>query len=213
MKRSLGWITVCVCSSLLGCGSKDLSRSKAAHLIGKNDVFSSTSYETIPVGNVWWDVRSINADLKVLQASNVLAVRETGQKNGYFNKEYLLELTPHGKDLVKTWTPTNQKMPSRASYMGDRCWTTFGTGGEPCHEATGVVYTVVTARRKLDEVSGILPDQIGGVSTAEFDWEWVPTDAAKQFTDAMPSAGVKKGKAAFQLYDDGWRLMNIHLNQ
>ena len=73
------------------------------------------------------------------------------------------------------------------------------------------MYSVVLARRKLNEVTGITADPGGKESAAEFNWEWIPTDDGKLFADRIP-AGVQKGQAAFQLYDDGWRLAQIALN-
>jgi hypothetical protein len=213
-KSSLVYLLLLIAAGLAGC-SKDLSRSKAADLIKQHQEFSAVMEVKVPVGNIWWDWRNVNDmnpayPLKTLQDRGILTIRETGQKEGYWNKEFLAELTPHGKDLSKSWVQTKEKMPNAGTFMGPRCWTTFGHG-EPCHESKGIVYSVVLARRKIDEVTGITADPGGKESGAEFNWEWMPTDDGKLFPDRVP-AGVQKGQAAFQLYDDGWRLGQIALN-
>jgi hypothetical protein len=95
---------------------------------------------------------------------------------------------------------------------------------------------VPLARREIVEVTGIRKEGIRG--EADFTWRAVPTEAGKAFdpsSDAFKSlpqglrealtksrgvgpfaaaatagwAGVNKAGAAFQKYDDGWRLMGI----
>ena len=201
-------------AGLAGC-SKDLSRSRAADLIKQHQEFAVAMEVKVPVGNIWWDWRNVDDSnptypLKTLKDRDIITIRESGQKEGYWNKEFLTELTAHGKDLSKSWIQTKEAMPNAGTFMGPRCWTTFGHG-EPCHESKGVVYSVVLARRKIDEVTGITVDPGGKESAAEFNWEWMPTDDGKLFPGRVPP-GVQKGQAAFQLYDDGWRLAQIALN-
>lgn len=204
-------------AGLAGC-SKDLSRSRAADIIKEYQQFSAVVEVRVPIGNVWWDYRNLDSNdlypLKRLQDRGILTLRESGQKEGYWNKEYLTELTPRSKDRSKSWVLTKENMPSGATFMASpsasRCWTVFGHG-EPCHESKGAVYSVVCARRKIDEVTGITADSGGKVSAAEFNWEFVLTDDGKVFADRIPT-GVQKGQAAFQLYDDGWRITQMALN-
>jgi hypothetical protein len=195
--------------ALAGC-SRDLSRSRAANLIKQHKEFGAVVDVKVPVGNIWWDWRNVNS-FKPLEDRGILTVREAGQKDGMWSKEYLLELTPRGKDLSRSWLLTKDVMPS-APYLSGFCWTDSSNyhTGVPCHKASGTVYSIVLARRKLNEVTGITTDSGGKESEAEFSWEWAPTGAdAKMFADRMPAAGVQKGRAAFQLYDDGWRITQI----
>jgi hypothetical protein len=95
---------------------------------------------------------------------------------------------------------------------------------------------VPLARRELVEVTGVRKEGIRG--EADFTWKAVPTEAGKAFdpsSDTFKSlpaglrealtkgrgvgpfaasaaagwSGVKRAGAAFQKYDDGWRLMGI----
>src|ERR1700730_17030000 len=116
-------------AGLVGC-SKDLSRSRAADLIKQHQEFNAAMEVKVPVGNLWWDWRNVNDmnpsyPLKTLQDRGILTLRESGQKEGYWNKEYLTELTPRGKDLSKSWVPTDEKMPNAGTFMGPRCWTVW----------------------------------------------------------------------------------------
>lgn len=197
------------------CAGKALSRSQAAAVIKQVQNFSDPMGVKVPVGNIWWDWRNVddpNPDypLKTLQDRGILTIRESGQKNGMWSKEYLTELTPHGKDLSKSWILTKEKMPNGSNGMVSRCYTVAGQGGEPCHEPSGAVYFFVLARRKMNEVTGIMTDPGGRQSLAEFTWEWVPTAEGKIFADRIPT-GVQKGRTSFQLYDDGWRITGIEL--
>ena len=111
---------------LLGCGSKELSRSKAADLIGSNKEFGTPWEIEIPVGNFWWDSRELGAfpaPLQTLIAANIWTVRESGQEVGgslLWYREYLSGLTPHGKDLSKTWAPTKENIAS--ANVGPSCY-------------------------------------------------------------------------------------------
>ena len=204
------WVLTVTSSLLIGTGcSNDLSRSRAADLIKEHKEFTATLDEHVPVGNVWWDWRNVNGGtLKTLQDFGILTYRESGQMSGYWSKEYLVALTPHGKELSTAWTATKEKMPSGGA-VDTLCWTVFGHG-EPCHQPNGIVYLAVLARKKITEVTGITADAGGKESAADFTWEWVPTADANGFPGTVTS-GVHKGEAAFQLYDDGWRITKIEL--
>jgi hypothetical protein len=197
-------------AGFVGC-SKDLPRSSAADLIKQRQELSAVIEVKVPVGNMWLDWRDVNDDpiLKPLKDHGILTVRESGQNQGVWYKEYLFELTPGGKDLSKSWVLTKEKVS--AGNAGSTCWTpqTYSQG-EPCHKPSGVIYSIVLARRKINEVSGIKMDPGGKEADVEFIWEWVPTADAKIFADRVP-AGMQEGQATFQLYDDGWRITQIAL--
>jgi hypothetical protein len=209
-KRRLNSI-ILLTAGLAAC-SKDLSRSRATDLIKQHQDFSAAIEVKVPVGNIWWDWRNVDYldltyGLKTLKERSILTIRESGQKEGWWNKEYITELTPQGKDLSKSWVPTKGKMPGGAGFMGQRCYTTPGQV-EPCHESSGVVYSIMLARKKINEVTGITADPGGKASVADFNWEWAPTADATTFPNQVPT-GAQKGHAAFQLYDDGWRITQI----
>jgi hypothetical protein len=206
MRLTRGWIVLVLvlCIVADGCGSKDLSRSKAADLIEKSENFGTVKDIKIPTGHLWYDWRNVGV-FKPLQDAGLVTLRESGQKQGYWSKEYVFELTPRGEEVSKTWATTTDALPRAMSGM--RCWTIWGQG-ETCHEANGVVYSAVLAHRKLDQITGIVSDATGRTSRADFNWHWEPTDNNKMFPNQV-SAGPQQGVAGFQLYDDGWRLVEI----
>lgn len=200
--------------ALAGCAnSKDLSRSRAADLISRNGDFGTVLDVKVPVGNIWCDWRFINDEVKQLRTAGILTLQESGQYDGIWNKEYVLELTERGKEMSKSWAATNAKMPECSSFRlrGNYCWSKDNRrGGEKCHEPNGVVYSVVLARKKIGNVTGITMDGGAKQGQAEFTWQWDPTAAAKDFPGQVP-LGVHQGVAALQLYDDGWRLEELQL--
>lgn len=95
---------------------------------------------------------------------------------------------------------------------------------------------IIISRREMIEVTGVTAPK-EGAAQAEFTWKDIPTPAGEAFDPASdayrglpdwlrqgiagPPAGlgrslerrydsVRKGKALFQLYDDGWRVQSIH---
>jgi hypothetical protein len=70
------------------------------------------------------------------------------------------------------------------------------------------------AKRELVEVTGITsPPQAGeGVRLATFTWRYTGlSDIAARYTGEQ--GVVHNGQAVFQLFDDGWRLRNLALNE
>src|SRR5437763_846145 len=118
-----------MCIGLSAC-SKDLSRSTAASGITADKTFARTVEIKVPVGNIWWDYRNLNADrgypLQMLQEKGIISLRESGQKEGYWNKEYITELGLNSKHLAMV--PTKDAMPNADSIKSSRCWTTYGHG-------------------------------------------------------------------------------------
>jgi hypothetical protein len=100
--------------------------------------------------------------------------------------------------------------------------------------------TLPLATRELITVTGITGDEKTRHATADFNWKWTPTPLGKAMTRGTPEferlpdkikqqfneqgvsvfnigahkplelEGVRQGVANFQLYDDGWRLTDIH---
>jgi hypothetical protein len=87
--------------------------------------------------------------------------------------------------------------------------------------------SVILARRELVEVTGIT--KTGQTSQAEYTWKEVPTAAGRAFSPGSPEHEslppplrqalrdrnqtkdfdkVRRGRAVFQLYDDGWHLLS-----
>jgi hypothetical protein len=206
-----------------GCaGTGELTRTQAAELIGGSQTFS------IPVSlplktETGWNLRPLSADepeaeaqaraaenyyqahpqMDALRRLGLMDVRATtrekpGENHGVWAFDVEPLLTEKGKDLAS----------------GDR-------------EDQGVP-SVILARRELVEVTGIIK---AGDQTAqtEYTWKEAPTAAGCALSpgspehESLPAAlrqtlrernqtkdfdKVRRGRAAFQLYDDGWRLLS-----
>jgi hypothetical protein len=218
MRPYLASVAICLCLFSSCSNSKELSRSKAADLISNNDEFAAVADIKIPIGNMWWDWRNVDSlnqtySIRFYEKMGALSFQETGKKEGMWTKEYVVQLTDFGKQISRFWTPTKDKLPGVGGATD--CWIIVYHRVE-CGEASGVVYSNVIARKKLDEVTGITApgDNASGSSAnrsvVEFNWEWIISPGADTLAERLPK-GVQKGRAELQLYDDGWRVTDIAL--
>jgi|HubBroStandDraft_6_1064221.scaffolds.fasta_scaffold225318_2 hypothetical protein len=193
-----GWVST-------GC-SKDISRGRAGDLIANNQDFSSPYKVKLPVGDFWWDARTIDSIdsnvMKKLEQNGVLTLRRSG-KYSWVYTEVVVDLTPLGRDESKAWTIAQKD---------------FHANGAPCNgksafcipPSNAVLYSAVMAQRHLKQVTGIRLDPGGKEAAAEFEFVWLPTREKVSEGIVNPDV-VFRGRADFQLYDDGWRLSAIHL--
>ena len=207
----------------VGCGSQTLSRSKAAGVIAQNPEFAKPKTVKIPVGDIWWDWADINSlydayPIQLLQKDGILTFQESGLRQGVWMKEYITALTPHGSELAKTWIRTKDKMPNYGNYSDfspTNCWTGNNKKIDCASEVTGTVYSMVVARRRITEVTGIAMGSNNHNAEVDFEWTWlVPSDAeyvGKGFSNLAPTS--HNGQAEFQLFDDGWRLVQINTGE
>lgn len=206
-----------------GCaGTGELTRTQAAELIGGSQAFS------VPVSlplktEMGWNLRPLSADepeagaqaraaetyyqshhqMDALRRLGLMDVRATvrerlGENYGVWSFNVEPFLMEKGKELV--------------------------AGGREDH---GTV-SVLLARRELVEVTGIT--KAGDrTAQAEYTWKEVPTAAGRAFSpttpehESLPAAlrqalirrkqikdfdKIRRGRAVFQRYDDGWRLLS-----
>lgn len=184
-----------LCLMSIAC-SKDLSRNRAATLLQENDQFQAGSKEQLAVGTLWCDWRNVNDlyNYKPLTANGILTLTETGRKDGWWTKEYSIELTPRGKEAASAWTKTAEK-PT---------WCTEATPG-------ATVFLIPLAERELVGVTGITSNPNEKSAVVEFDWKWAPTKGSDILPEKVPSNEIKHGRAAAQLYDDGWRITELDM--
>jgi hypothetical protein len=184
---------------LIAACSRSLSRSHAAKLIESNVKFAEPAVIKLPVGKLWFDYRNIfdAYPLHELEKQGLITVFETGQSHGMWNKEYVVRLTPAGEADQHNWSRTDEKVNS---------W--FAPASPDA-----VIYSIPTAVRKLDEVTGIRSAAESGATeaAAEFGWHWEPTGFGRAFPKT-PDAKAQKSEAAFQRYDDGWRVTRVALS-
>lgn len=204
MKRSLrclNFVLICALSllflvSALGCSGKQLSRSSAAELIRKSDVFKSTANSKVIVGTFWHDYRSQD-DLGYLPLveNGILTLKGTGKNYAVWYNEYVAELTPKGLEAAKNWTKTSEKI----------------TGGFFGPSSDVTVFHIPLAQKELVQVTGIASEANNKQAVVEFAWKWVPTSDSKLAPKKVPSGETRKGVVGVQLYDDGWRIVQSNI--
>ena len=127
-----------------------------------------------------------------LVEQGILTVTKTGQKKYGRFTEYVVELTPKGETEAKAWNKTTEKVD-------------FDSLGLVSSNVT--VYRVVIAEKQLIEVTGVAISEGGKSARVEFNWRWAATPNAK-LSNQIPSDAVHESSAYFQLYDDGWRVVD-----
>jgi hypothetical protein len=205
-----------------GCaGTDELTRARAAELIGGSRAFSAPV--SLPLKKeTGWNLRPSASDeseaeaqaraaenyyqaypqMYALRRLGLMDVRATvrespGENHGVWAFDVEPFLTEKGKELM-------------ADGREDQ--------GPP---------SVILARRELAEVTGIT--RAGQTSQADYTWKEVPTAAGRAFVPGSPEHEslppylwqslrdrnqtkdldeVRRGRAVFQLYDDGWRLLS-----
>jgi hypothetical protein len=173
--------------------TNNLSRGRAAEMIKAYPQFKSTFDSKILVGRIWEDGMGdySSGDRRLLMDQGILTIEKTGQtKYGRFT-EQLVELTSKGEIEATAWEKTTEKVR-------------FDSLGLVPSDVT--VYRVVIAEKQLIEVTGIAMSDGGKTGRAEFTWRWAPTAYVK-LSKQVPSNELKECSAYFQLYDDGWRVV------
>jgi len=206
-----------------GCaGTDELTRDRAAEMIGGSKAFSAPI--SLPLKKeTGWNLRPLSDNeseaeaqaraaetyyqaypqMDALRRLGLMSVRATarerpGENYGVWSFDVEPFLTEKGKELA-------------AGGLGDQ-----GT------------QSVFLARRELVEVMGITKAS-DRRAQAEYTWNEVPTAAGRAFVfgspeyESLPNTlrqalgernqtkdfdKVRRGRAVFQLYDDGWRLLS-----
>ncbi len=175
-----------------------LSRAGAANLIKSYPKFKSTEDRKIPIGRFWYDRQNIEyflyGDLLPLVDQGILTLTKTGKKQ-YAGRyiEQIVELTPKGEVEAKAWVKTSENIKGDFEIAPDSPDVT--------------IYRMVIAEKELVEITGIATDEGGKTARVEFTWRWAPTAQAKLLPKKVPSNEAQSCAAYFQLYDDGWRIV------
>ena len=194
---------------MIGCGNK-LTRSKAAELINNSEKFKSVAGGSYLVCidlclEVWF--QSIGTPYTAEFQYGLVSL-------GYLNVSrvslrswpipaYRFSFTEKGKTLAKNW-----KLLERGNKLGD---------------GSTEVYEVLFLHADVLEIRGITTAEDDRTAVVEYTWRQVPTALGEEFLKAgliKPGmrnqfggyilrddiAQIQKGRSAFQLYDDGWRM-------
>jgi hypothetical protein len=179
-----------------GC-SKSLTRERAAELLRSDANFSKAFNSEVALGKFWYDWRNVYAayPYKPLSEQGLLTVKETGKVYAMWWKQYVVSLTPQGKDAAAAWSKTNER-PS--SFLGPQSTEAF-------------IYLIPLASKELIGITGITSDPSEKAAGVEFDWKWAPTKQCPLLPQSCPPSDVHHGRASVQLYDDGWRISQAQI--
>jgi hypothetical protein len=168
---------LCLGAVLGGCGSKELTRSKAGELI-KIAEFSPKAIED-STKDVWFEVMTngvvSNSEvpkLRELQAAGWITL--VVHKPSTFSSTVDVALTENGVTQSKAWVSNR---PNR--------------------------WVIPTTQREFIEVTGITTPA-ATLATVEYTLRWIPTDSGKKL--GIQPSKPELASATFQLFDDGWRM-------
>jgi hypothetical protein len=185
MRKSIVAVALILCVILAACGSKELSRSKAAKLIKERYYTPQAIESSMSIAQVNEMKGQVYGNRELGRGGILRKYESLGWINIVVGRCALMgciadiSLTPKGKEESKGWKKS-------------------GWG------SAGGTWIIPTARKEFIEVTGITTSN-PTISVAEFTWRWVLTDDGKQLGLTLPAP--QRGSANFQLYDDGWRLI------
>ncbi len=190
-------------SCLSGCGSSELSRSRAISLILEDVAFKPGAIVLdFRVGTGILDIGPVERNLEKAGLTKIAP-----QKCRPYNIRYAhdgsadcgeLSLTENGVEVSLKWK------------------------GTPWDNGKGMDYEIPVASRVVKEITGIREEPTIG-TVAGFSWGCQPNDLAKDYNlDITPPVfmasgtrcpenndGSRKSEALFKRYEDGWRLERI----
>ena len=218
------------------CSSKDLSRSTAQSMIEASPAYKEAAnisladsfHEQMPNG-----LDKASPDESREQAQQRVLERELQwqPQMAAANKLGLVNLTAdfvkEEKAFIQTPTQWVFKVTARANDKGKALWKDY--------KLPETDESLPIARKEIIEITGIT--KLGeNQATADFTYKWIPNELGKMLDPTteefkkLPAemqkgltgkgsesnqnksfdwSGERHGKALFQKYDDGWRLVNV----
>ncbi|HEV2352244.1 MAG TPA: hypothetical protein VG028_20615 [Terriglobia bacterium] len=170
---------------LIGCGSKNLTRGKAADLI-KNAEFAGDELKakqeeyTLTLQSDHW---VMNPDEEKRALRGVVA---SGWVNADFHRCAHQGLG-FGEAICLQTTLTDK------GRQASKSWNKLQFGG----------WKLITSTAELIEVTGI-STPTATEAEVEYTWRSVPTDDGKAL--GIPASKTRTASADLQLFDDGWRV-------
>lgn len=209
--------------SVIGCAStREMTRSRAAEMLGSSEAFGASV--SLPLKKeTGWNVRPLSADEPEAEAQSRAA--ETYYK-AHPQMDVLRRLGLMGVRLtVREWPGENYGV---WSFDVEPFLTEKGKELSSDGREDRGAPSVRLAQRELVEVTGITK---AGDKTAqaEYTWKEAPTAVGRAFAPGSPEHEslpaelrqalrernqtkdfdkVRRGRAVFQLYDDGWHLLS-----
>jgi hypothetical protein len=178
MQRYIVFAVMCVCAFICGFNSKELTRSKATHIL-KESVFSPQAIES---GAERVTVKKLfKSSLEYADVPTMDLMKKVGwmsfssRKCGMGNMGLCIDaaITDKGQERSRAWdkaTDEGWKIPTRVWEFG---------------EVTGIEQALPT------------------IALVHYTWHWIPTEDGK-ILGFKPSA-LEQGQWNFTLFDDGWR--------
>jgi hypothetical protein len=165
------------CAFCTSCSSQNLTRPKAAELI-KGALFSPKATES-------------DQQVALFFVSKAAAIGK-GDLDRY-------------RKLEKAgWITLANVNCNAFACVADVAMTDKGTAQSKEWTIQNGVWTIPTARREFGEITGITkPSQ--SEAGAQYTFRWVPTESGKEI--GVESSNPESAEASFQLFDDGWRIV------
>lgn len=193
MRRRMMAGLLCLCTTLMSCNSKELTRSRAMTLIEGSEAYTRGQAK-IPL---------TIADANELVKSKLL--RWDGGLSAGFERvgtNFRLEITDTGKQYFGS---TEGRFVILASIEADG--TLIGDPKEMARPMVGPIYIVPIhpIKAKLIEVTGI-SDNSEGEKRVEYTWQWDGGAQPSALRSAMQMDKPHQESVIVKLYDDGWRI-------
>lgn len=218
------------------CNSKELTRSKAESLIKESSEFNYPAVIELKRANENEALyREINSDSETIEETKAKDLNGYLQDDPQLAVANYLGLITIEQTLTKEEPKVGIQVPAtryfvtkfRANDKGKTLWKEMGS--------TSTDESIPIAAKQFLTINGIT-QQGENQAIAEFTWKFVPNSLGNTFdsnstefkslplelqkqirgeTGQPPRdrranwSGERKGKAFFQKYDDGWRLMRI----
>jgi hypothetical protein len=183
-------VILCIPFLLVGCGSKELTRPKAAELIN-NEYFKQANIEKTAKNLTVRTGSGHNYIIHDSESNTLMAVQRAGLFSvqlhpGVFLTSGNVSITEKGRALSREWKEDRSRVKS--VNLAE----------------IGPIWIIPTQRQKFLEVTGITT-QSPTTAVTEFKWQWIRTESGKAL--GITEDTVVTSTAQFQLYDDGWRIM------
>jgi hypothetical protein len=189
-----------------GC-SRRLSRDRAAAMISKHPDFQAPITTDVIVGELWLDWRDFADNwgkFAKWRNNGLITVKPTDQIEAVWYRLYVIELAPAAAAAAKNW--------QRVELSTHDAWENHGVRSWPWRPSKPILYRVPLAVRKLEAVLGLQPRAGETAYLAHFRYRLDASPNAAFFPDVLPSPlSGREGLALFRLWDDGWRLEELHL--
>src|ERR1022692_495928 len=188
MTRHLAPFALGLCALFVGCGSKELTRSKAKAIIEQGDSYAAKKRKLF-----------IN-----LAEGNTLVKGHYARWSDRFGQHFSLTLTEDGK---RYFEETGGEAMLAAAYI-EASGLVVNDPNLPTVGMSLYIEPKQPIKESVIEITGIASSGDQNVMKVDYRWQWDISGQPDKLTDAIPTLKDKSNDTAmFKLYDDGWRIV------